>query len=162
MSKEQLYTQEGYQKLIDEFDYLTKVRREEIKVAIAEARSFGDLSENAEYDEARNEQAKTEARIKELEELIRNAKVIDEDEIDTSIVSIGSTVKLRTPDGSVVEYSIVGSNEADPASYRISDLSPIGKALVDARAKAGAKVSVDTPAGTIHIEVRDVTRTRNN
>ena len=75
MSKEQLYTQEGYQKLIDEFDFLTKVRREEIKVAIAEARSFGDLSENAEYDEARNEQAKTEARIKELEELIRNAKV---------------------------------------------------------------------------------------
>ena len=75
MSKEQLYTREGYQKLIDEFDYLTKVRREEIKVAIAEARSFGDLSENAEYDEARNEQAKTEARIKELEELIRNAKV---------------------------------------------------------------------------------------
>ena len=93
MSKEQLYTPEGYQKLIDELNYLTQVRREEIKKDIAEARSFGDLSENAEYDAARNEQAKTEARIKELEELIRNAKVIDEAEVDTSVISIGSTVR---------------------------------------------------------------------
>lgn len=156
MSKEQLYTQEGYQKLIDEFDYLTKVRREEIKVAIAEARSFGDLSENAEYDEARNEQAKTEARIKELEELIRNAKIVDEDAIDTSVVGIGSTVKIERADGTVAAYSIVGSNEADPAAFKISDQSPIGKKLIGAR--AGANVTVEVPAGKITLKVLEVSR----
>lgn len=156
MSKEQLYTQEGYQKLIDEFDYLTKVRREEIKVAIAEARSFGDLSENAEYDEARNEQAKTEARIKELEELIRNAKIVDEDAIDTSVVGIGSTVKIERADGVVAEYSIVGSNEADPASFKISDQSPIGKKLIGTR--AGAVVTVEVPSGKITLKVLEVSR----
>ena len=156
MSKEQLYTQEGYQKLIDEFDYLTKVRREEIKVAIAEARSFGDLSENAEYDEARNEQAKTEARIKELEELIRNAKIVDEDAIDTSVVGIGSVVKIGRADGAVVEYSIVGSNEADPAAFKISDQSPIGKKLIGTR--AGANVTVEVPSGKITLKVLEVSR----
>ena len=156
MSKEQLYTQEGYQKLIDEFDYLTKVRREEIKVAIAEARSFGDLSENAEYDEARNEQAKTEARIKELEELIRNAKIVDEDAIDTSVVGIGSVVKIERADGAVVEYSIVGSNEADPAAFKISDQSPIGKKLIGTR--AGANVTVEVPSGKITLKVLEVSR----
>ena len=120
MSKEQLYTPKGYQALVDELDYLTKVKREEVKKNIAEARSFGDLSENAEYDEARNEQAKTEARIKELEELIRNAKVIDEDEIDTSVISIGSTVVLKNAAGKKIEYSIVGSNEVDPICGKIS------------------------------------------
>lgn len=155
MSKEQLYTQEGYQKLIDEFDFLTKVRREEIKVAIAEARSFGDLSENAEYDEARNEQAKTEARIKELEELIRNAKIVDEDAIDTSVVGIGSTVKIER-NGVVSEYSIVGSNEADPAAFKISDQSPIGKKLIGAR--AGAVVTVEVPSGKITLKVLEVSR----
>ena len=156
MSKEQLYTQEGYQKLIDEFDYLTKVRREEIKVAIAEARSFGDLSENAEYDEARNEQAKTEARIKELEELIRNAKIVDEDAIDTSVVGIGSVVKIERADGAVVEYSIVGSNEADPSAFKISDQSPIGKKLIGTR--AGANVTVEVPSGKITLKVLEVSR----
>ena len=156
MSKEQLYTQEGYQKLIDEFDFLTKVRREEIKVAIAEARSFGDLSENAEYDEARNEQAKTEARIKELEELIRNAQIVDEDAIDTSVVGIGSTVKIERADGAVAEYSIVGSNEADPAAFKISDQSPIGKKLIGTR--AGAVVTVEVPSGKITLKVLEVSR----
>ena len=156
MSKEQLYTPEGFQKLLDEQKYLTTVKREENKKAIAEARSFGDLSENAEYDEARNEQAKIEARIKELEELIRNAKVIDEEQIDTGLVSIGSLVKIKMPTGDVVEYSIVGSNEADPDSFKISDRSPIGKSLVGTR--AGAKVSVEVPAGKLVIEVLEVSR----
>jgi transcription elongation factor GreA len=156
MSKEQLYTREGYQKLIDEFDYLTKVRREEIKIAIAEARSFGDLSENAEYDEARNEQAKTEARIKELEELIRNAKIVDEDAIDTTIVGIGSTVKLEKAGGEIVEYSIVGSNEADPMSFKISDQSPIGRKLIGTR--AGAEITVEVPAGKVVLKVLEVSR----
>ncbi|MBE6556365.1 MAG: transcription elongation factor GreA [Ruminococcaceae bacterium] len=145
MSKEQLYTPEGFQKLLDEQKYLTTVRREEITKDIAEARSFGDLSENAEYDAARNEQAKVEARIKELEELIRNAKVVDEDTIDTSVVSLGSAVKIRMESGEEREYSIVGSNEVDPMAFRISDRSPIGKALIGTR--AGAAITVELPSG---------------
>ena len=162
-TKGKTYTLDGFKALKDELDYLKNVKREEVKKDLSLARSFGDLSENSEYDEARTAQAKNEARIKELEELINNAEIVDESNVDSSIVGVGSTVKLYfVEDDEELTYSIVGSNEADPASYRISDLSPIGKALVDARAKAGAKVSVDTPAGTIHIEVRDVTRTRNN
>ncbi len=156
MSKEQLYTPEGYQKLVDELSYLSTTRREEIKKDIAEARSFGDLSENAEYDAARNEQAKVEARIKELEELIRNAKVIDEDTVDTTVVSIGSTVKIKKADGDVVAYNIVGSNEADPENFRISDQSPIGKALIGSR--AGSKVTVNVPSGVVAFEVVEVSR----
>ena len=159
MAKEQLYTPEGYQKLVDELNYLTQVRREEIKKDIAEARSFGDLSENAEYDAARNEQAKTEARIKELEELIRNAKVIDEDEIDTSIISIGSSVKLKCADGNVLEYSIVGSNEADPDTFKISDQSPIGRKLIGAR--AGSKITVEVPSGKVVFDILEVSRVKD-
>ena len=159
MSKEQLYTPEGYQKLIDELNYLTQVRREEIKKDIAEARSFGDLSENAEYDAARNEQAKTEARIKELEELIRNAKVIDEAEVDTSIISIGSTVKIKDANGKIAEYSIVGSNEADPIMFRISDQSPIGRKLIGAR--AGSKVTIEVPAGKVVFDILEVSRAKD-
>ena len=159
MSKEQLYTPEGYQKLIDELNYLTQVRREEIKKDIAEARSFGDLSENAEYDAARNEQAKTEARIKELEELIRNAKVIDEAEVDTSIISIGSTVKIKDANGKIAEYSIVGSNEADPIMFKISDQSPIGRKLIGAR--AGSKVTIEVPAGKVVFDILEVSRAKD-
>jgi transcription elongation factor GreA len=159
MSKEQLYTPEGYQKLIDELNYLTQVRREEIKKDIAEARSFGDLSENAEYDAARNEQAKTEARIKELEELIRNAKVIDEAEVDTSIISIGSTVKIKDANGKIAEYSIVGSNEADPVMFKISDQSPIGRKLIGAR--AGSKVTIEVPAGKVVFDILEVSRAKD-
>ena len=156
MSKEQLYTKEGYQKLIDEYDYLTKVKREEIKVAIAEARAFGDLSENAEYTEARKDQTKAESRILELEELIRNAKVVDEDAVDTSVVSIGSLVKIEKANGEVAEYSIVGSNEADPAAMKISDQSPIGKKLIGTR--AGASVTIEVPSGKITLKVLEVSR----
>mgnify|MGYP002513278896 CR=1 FL=1 len=92
--KQMLYTQQGYQELVDELHRLKHEKREEIKNAIATARGFGDLSENAEYDEARNEQAKNETRIKELEELLENAVILDESSIDTSVVSLGSTVKL--------------------------------------------------------------------
>lgn len=158
MAKEQLYTPEGYQKLVDEREYLIKTRREEVKHDIAVARSFGDLSENSEYDEARNEQAKVEARIKELDDLIENAVVIDESKIDTSVVSIGSTVKVQ--DGNdVVEYSIVGSNEADPFMFKISDQSPIGRGLIGTR--AGSEVSVETPVGTITLKVLEVARTHD-
>jgi transcription elongation factor GreA len=157
MAAEQKYTQEGFKKLQEEYEYLTKVRMEEIKVAIAEARSFGDLSENAEYDEARNDQAKTEARIKELEELVENAMIVDESKIDNSVVSLGSIVTVYdVEEDEDIVYSIVGSNEANPMEHKISDQSPIGRALMGAR--AGDKIVVEVPYGTIHMEVKDVTR----
>ena len=158
MAKEQLYTPEGYQKLVDEREYLIKTRREEVKNDIAVARSFGDLSENSEYDEARNEQAKVEARIKELDELIEHAVIIDESKIDNSVVSIGSTVKVLQ-NGNEIEYSIVGSNEADPFEFKISDLSPIGKALIGAH--EGNELSVETPAGELKLKVLSVSRTKD-
>lgn len=158
-TKGKLYTQEGFKALKDELDYLKNVKREEVKKDLSTARSFGDLSENSEYDEARNEQAKTEARIKELEELIANAEIVDETKIDTSVVSIGSTVKLYIiDDDEEIEYSIVGSNEADPANGRISDQSPIGKTLIENKASKGSNIVVDTPSGQLHIEVREVSR----
>lgn len=158
--KTTLYTQEGFKALKDELVYLKNVKREEVKKDLSTARSFGDLSENSEYDEARNEQAKTEARIKELEELIHNAEIVDESKIDTTIAGIGSTVKLYfIEDDEELTYSIVGSNEANPAEGKISDQSPIGKAVIEAKAKSGSTVIVETPAGVIHVEVRDVTRT---
>ena len=159
-AKQMLYTQEGYDALVQELNYLKNTRREEIKNDIAVARSFGDLSENAEYDEARNEQAKVEARIKDLEELIVNAVIVDESKIDTSIVSVGSTVKVMDYDLDMeVEYTLVGSNEADPAGGKISDQSPIGRALIGAR--AGQEIAVMTPGGEIKMKLLDVAR-RNN
>ena len=158
MANQKLYTPEGFKELTDELDYLKTVRREEIKEAIATARSFGDLSENAEYDEARNEQAKAEARISELEELILNAVVVDESTIDTSIVSLGSVVTVYDVElDEEIVYSIVGSNEVSPMERKISDQSPIGKALMGHR--AGAQVTVELPTGgIIHMEIKDVTR----
>lgn len=153
MAEMMKYTQEGFNKLKEEYEFRSKTERERIKVAIAEARSFGDLSENAEYDEARNEQAKNEARIKELEELIQHAEVVDESMHDSETVGLGSTVKVEK-NGKVVEYKIVGSNEADPFANMISDLSPVGKALVGA--KKGETVTFDTPAGTTSLTILDV------
>ena len=159
-TKQMLYTQEGYDALVQELNYLKNTRREEIKNDIAVARSFGDLSENAEYDEARNEQAKVEARIKDLEELIANAVIVDESKIDTSIVSVGSTVKVMDYDLEMeIEYTLVGSNEADPAGGKISDQSPIGRALIGAR--AGQEITVMTPGGELKMKLLDVAR-RNN
>ncbi len=157
MAEKQKYTKEGFQKLNEEYEYLTKVKREEVKTAIAEARSFGDLSENSEYDEARNEQAKVESRIKELEELIRNAEVTSDEDIDESVVGLGSYVKL-IKNGVELEYSIVGSNEANPFENKISDMSLIGKALIGKR--AGDELEVRTNAGQVVIKVLEVARAK--
>ena len=155
--KQMLYTPEGYKALTDELDYLKTVKREEIKEAIAVAKGFGDLSENAEYDEARNDQATTEARIKELEELVANAVVVDETQLDTSVVSLGSVVTVYdVEEDEEIKYSIVGSNEASPIDHKISDQSPIGKALMGAH--AGDTVVVEVPYGTVHLEVKEVAR----
>ncbi|MBE6652358.1 MAG: transcription elongation factor GreA [Ruminococcaceae bacterium] len=153
----QKYTQQGYQDLVDELKYLKLTRREEIKEQIAVARGFGDLSENAEYDEARNEQAKVEARILELESLIENAEIIDESTMDVRSISLGSVVKLFDEDyEEEITYSIVGSNQADPLEQKISDQSPIGQALMGM--KAGDHVTVIAPAGELHFRVMEVTR----
>lgn len=154
MAAEQKYTKEGFKKLQDEYDYLTKVRMEEIKVAIAEARSFGDLSENAEYDEAKNEQTKCFTRIKELEQLIQNAIVVEDSEVDNGVIGLGMSVKI-TRDGKECEYKIVGSNEADPFENKISDRSPIGAALIGK--KIGDVVYATTNKNkNIEIKILDV------
>lgn len=157
--KQMLYTQQGYQELVDELHYLKHEKREKIKNDIAVARSFGDLSENSEYDEARNEQAKNEARIKELEELLENAVILDESTIDTSVISLGSTVKvLNVALNAEMTYDLVGSNEANPLEGKISDQSPIGAALIGKR--AGEDVSVEVPNGTVELKVLEVARTQ--
>ncbi len=155
--KQMLYTKEGFQTLQAELKERQTVKREEIKEAIALARSFGDLSENSEYDAARNEQAQNEARILELQALIDNALIIDETKIDSSVISIGSTVKVLDIElDEEVEYNIVGSNEVDPLVGKISDQSPIGHALMGK--KGGDTIAVDTPSGTISFKILEVTR----
>lgn len=134
MAEQKIYTSEGFKALQDELDYLQNVRVEENKKEISTARAFGDLSENSEYDEAKAEQGKIHARIAELKEMIANAKVVDESEIDKSRISVGSIVKLfNKTRNKEFTYHIVGSYETDPLNGKISDSSPIGMALIGAR-----------------------------
>ena len=133
MAETKIYTPQGFKALQDELDYLVNVRVEENKKEISTARSFGDLSENSEYDEAKDEQGKIHARIAELREMIANAKVIDESQIDESKVSVGSIVTVfNVTRNAEFTYHIVGSYETDPVSGKISDDSPIGRALLGA------------------------------
>ncbi len=152
------YTKEGYQKLIDELEFLKVTRRQEVKDLLKEARSFGDLSENSEYDEAKNQQAQVEHRIAELEFLIKNGEVVSEESIDKNIVSIGSTVTIKYEDGREVTYQIVSSNEVAPLEKKISDLSPIGMALVSH--KKGDSVTIVTPSGEKDVKIINVDRTK--
>ena len=152
------YTKEGYQKLIDELDYLKTTRRTEIKEMLKEARAFGDLSENSEYDEARDQQAKNEARITELEYLIKNAVIMTEEEASRNIISIGSTVVIKYKDGVEKKYDIVGSNEVDPLKGKISDLSPIGRALIGH--KDGDVVYINAPSGEKEATIVSFERTK--
>ncbi|MBQ4108111.1 MAG: transcription elongation factor GreA [Clostridia bacterium] len=152
------YTKEGYQKLIDELEFLKVTRRQEVKDLLKEARSFGDLSENSEYDEAKNQQAQVEHRIAELEFLIKNGEVVSEENIDKNVVSIGSTVTIKYEDGREVTYQIVSSNEVAPLEKKISDLSPIGMALVSH--KKGDSVTIVTPSGEKDVKIINVDRTK--
>lgn len=142
MAQIKTYTPQGFKALQDELDYLVNVKREENKKDISTARAFGDLSENSEYDEAKAEQGKIHARIAELEDMIAHAKVVDESQIDESVVSVGSIVKVFNVErNKEFTYHIVGSYETDPISGKISDASPIGSKLLGA--KAGDEVIVE-------------------
>ncbi|MBR3967501.1 MAG: transcription elongation factor GreA [Clostridia bacterium] len=159
-AKQMLYTKEGLKELTDELSYLKNTKRKENLEAIAVAKSFGDLSENAEYDAARNEQAQIEAKIKELEEMIANAVVVDEDAIDAGVVSMGSHVKVIIEStGAEKEYSIVAPNQVAPMQGLISDQSPVGKALIGAR--AGDEVSFEVPSGAVRMKVVEVSRSKS-
>lgn len=157
MAKQVLLTSEGLKKLQDELENLKTVRRKENTAAIKMARSFGDLSENSEYDEARNEQAEIEARIVEIENMLNNAKVIDEDNIDTDVVSVGSKVTVMDmEDKEEEEYLIVGSTEADPMNGKISDESPVGSALLGH--KIDEVVTVEAPLGKMEYKIVKISR----
>ena len=148
-------TESGLKKLQEQLDYLVSVRRNEISEQIAIARGFGDLSENAEYDEAKKEQAKVEEEITRLQATIRTATVVGDDEITTERVSIGTIVKVKDLDeNETYEYAIVGANEADPAENRISNESPVGAGLLGA--KRNQTVTIAIPAGTIRYKVMSI------
>ena len=153
--KEVILTQEGYDNLEKELEYLKTEKRVEIAERIKTALGFGDLSENSEYDEAKNAQSENEVKIAELENKLRYAKVIDEKDIDTKTVQIGNTVKLHDIEfDEDVEYTIVGSTEVDLAENKISNESPIGRALLGA--KKGATVDVEAPAGIIQYKILSI------
>ncbi len=155
MSKQVILTEEGLKNLENELENLKSVKRKEIAEKIKVALSFGDLSENSEYDEAKNEQAILEARILEIEAMLKDVKMIDEQELSTEIVYVGSKVKLHdlTLD-EVMDYRIVGSSEANPTDGKISDESPVGAALLGHR--AGDKIKIETPGGTVKYKLMEI------
>ena len=151
-SKEVVLTYEGLKKLEEELEFLKGSKRREIADRIKQALSFGDISENSEYDEAKNEQAQMEGRIAQLETMLKNARVIDEDDVSTEKVSLGSKVKLLDMEfNEEVEYHLVGSTEADPSKHKISNESPVGSALMGK--KSGSVVEVNVPDGVIKFKI---------
>lgn len=153
--KEVLLTVEGLKKLENELEHLKTVKRKEVADRIKQAIEFGDISENSEYDDAKNEQAFIEGRILTLEKQLRNALIIDDSKLSTEVVSLGSTVVLKDLElGDTLEYEIVGSMEADPIEKKISNVSPVGKAVLGQ--KIGSVVEVDVPAGVLHYEILDI------
>ena len=154
---ETLLTYEGLKKLEEELEYLKTQKRREIAERIKVALGFGDLSENSEYDEAKNEQAQVEMRIVELENKLRNVKIIDEDDIETKTVQVGNIVQVLDVEyNEKVEYKIVGSTEADIAENKISNESPIGKALLGR--KKNDVVDVETPGGMLQFKILKITK----
>ncbi len=155
--KKNFLTAAGLKEYEDELSFLKEVKRHEIAQKIKEAREQGDLSENAEYDAAKDEQRDNEARIEELEKILKNVEVVDEDEIDLETINVGCQVRVKDKDlKEEVEYKIVGSTEADSLNGKISNESPIGKALIGA--KKGQTVAVETPAGEIKYKVLQIIR----
>lgn len=156
-NKEYLLTQEGYDKLEAELEMLKTVRRKEVAERIKVAISFGDISENSEYDEAKNEQAQVEERIMMLEERVRKAVIIDESKIDANVVAVGSIVKIYDMDfEEEEEYKIVGSTEADPSNSKISNESPVGRSLIGR--VVGDVIEVQVPDGISKIKILEIRR----
>ena len=156
-NKQIMLTDEGLNKLEQELELLKTQKRQEVAEKIKVARGFGDLSENAEYDAAKEEQAQIEARIVQLENMLKNAKIIDQDEIDLTKVSIGTKVTVFDVEfEEELEYSIVGSTEADPDLNKISDESPVGRALIGRN--IGDTVDVETPGGVIQMKILSINK----
>ena len=157
MQKQFKLTKERLEELRQELEHLKTVREKEVAELIKEARSFGDLSENSEYDEAKNEQGKLYSRIAELENVLSNYIVISEDEISTQEVSTGCRVKVQfVDDGSVEEYQVVGSQEANPGQGRISDESPFGRAVIGKR--LGEIAVIEAPAGNLECKIIEISK----
>lgn len=156
-NEEMMVTKEGYEKLVAEHEELTAVRRLEVAERLKEAISYGDLSENAEYDAAKNEQAELEERILKLENMIRNAKILDESEISTDHVNLGHTVTVKDLDTKeTIIYKIVGSNESDPLEGMISNESAVGSGLIGA--EVNSEVSIEIPDGVVRLKVLEIKR----
>ena len=154
MPKDVILTPEGLANLKSELDELTTRRRREVAQRIREAREFGDISENAEYDDAKNEQAMLEARIATLEEKLRSATVIDSSEIGTDVVGVGSVVHVKDEAGKSTKYTIVGSAEASPTEMKLYNESPVGKALLGH--KRGEEVTISTPKGERKLKITKI------
>jgi transcription elongation factor GreA len=154
--KETILTQEGLRKLEEELEHLKGTRRKEIAERIKQAKEFGDIAENAEYDDAKNEQAFVEGRILQIEQMLRSARVINNNSGNSDTVAVGSTVRVKdVAGGDELIYTIVGSAEADPLQDRISNESPVGQALIGR--KRGETVTIRVPAGTLKYTILDVT-----
>jgi len=157
MNKQNILTVEGLAKLEEELDFLKSKRRAEIALRIKQALAFGDISENSEYDEAKNEQAFAEGRIAQIENILKTAKVIDDEDIQTDIVSVGCKVNLKDIElGDEVEYTIVGSAEVDPLNLKISNESPVGNALIGKG--IGDIVDIIVPDGVIKYEILSINK----
>jgi transcription elongation factor GreA len=154
MPKDVVLTPEGLSNLKAELEQLSTIRRREVAARIKEAREFGDISENAEYDDAKNEQAMLEARIASIEEKLRSATVVDSSSLPNDVVRVGSVVHVKEQGGKSTKYTIVGSAEANPAEMKLSNESPIGQALMGR--KRGEEVAFSTPRGERHLKITKI------
>ena len=153
--KEVILTQDGLKKLEEELENLKSVKRREVAERIKVAIGYGDISENSEYEDAKNEQAFIEGRVITLEKLLRNARIINSDEIDTDVVSVGATITVQDLEfGDEMEYTIVGTAESDPLNNKISNESPVGRAILGK--KKGTIVDVTVPVGVVQYKIIDI------
>jgi len=161
MSEQQvMLTEEGYEKLENELEYLETEKRREVAKRIKVAREFGDISENSEYDDAKNEQAFVEGRIQEIKNMINNAHVVKDEDVTDKKVNLGTKVMLHDLDSDEkISYTLVGSAEADPLNYKISNESPIGKAILGHG--IGDEVTVETPAGEVNYKIISIKKVKH-
>ncbi len=160
MSDQVMLTEEGFEKLENELDYLENEKRREVAKRIKVAREFGDISENSEYDDAKNEQAFVEGRIKEIKNMLNNAHVVKDEEITDKKVNLGTQVMLHNLDSDEkIRYTLVGSAEADPLNHKISNESPIGKSILGHA--IGDQVKVDTPSGQVEYEIVSIKKVKH-